>query len=112
MSSCASFNLALRVGLLFEKGEHNLPAPCARRRSPGLLPISLRRSLRRLGSDLLLVAFAFDGLFQQTFLAAVFLGISSVELLLDRGEFGFQLLDGRLFGGEVAGDEKRGGNQV
>ncbi len=35
-----------------------------------------------------------------------------VELLLDAGEFGFEGGDGIALGGEVAGDEQGGGNEV
>ena len=48
---------------------------------------------------------------QQSFLAAVFL-VHFLHLLRDGGDLGFQFLDGGLLGGEVAGDEQRGRDQV
>jgi hypothetical protein len=67
--------------------------------------------LEGFGSDFLLLALAFDDFGQQPVLAALFLA-GFVELLLDAGEFGLQGGDGIALGGEIAGDEQGGGDEV
>ena len=57
------------------------------------------------------MALAFDDFGQQPVLAAVLLP-HFVELLLEAGEFGLQGGDGIPLGGEVAGDEQGGGDEV
>ena len=71
----------------------------------------LEPRLHGFGGDLLLLALAFDDLGQQPFLAAVLLA-HFVELLLERGELGFERFDGIALGGEVAGDEERRRDEV
>ena len=71
----------------------------------------LEAGIHTLGSDLLLLAFAFDDLIEQPFLAALFLA-RFVELLLDAGGVGVQGGDRIALGGEVAGNEQRGGHEV
>ena len=61
-----------------------------------------------LGGELALFS---AGLGQQPLLAAVFLG-HFLQRLLDGRGLGFQFLDGRLLGGEVAGNHQRGWDQL
>ena len=71
----------------------------------------LEAGLHAFGGDLLLLALAFDDFGEEPFFAALFLA-GFVELLFDAGEFGFTGGDGIALGGEGAGDEQGGRDEV
>ena len=77
----------------------------------GVVADLLEPRLHGLGGDLLLVALALDHLGEQPFLAAFSSRFSSSCCSM-RGELGFERFDGIPLGGEVAGDEKRRGDEV